>query len=63
MPESGITATMIATGTKSGSAIAKIGAAIMPRPIPSDACTVAPTNTTMTVNAKSQFERPATANT
>jgi hypothetical protein len=40
---SGTTASMIATGMNAVSARASIGEAIIPSPIPIDACTVAPT--------------------
>ena len=40
---SGSTASMIAAGMKSGSASSSIGDAIIPSPMPIEACTVAPT--------------------
>ena len=40
---SGSTASMIAAGMKSGSASSSIGDAIIPNPMPIDACTVEPT--------------------
>ena len=58
--DSGMTEMMMATGMKSVSASARTGDDSIPKPIPSDACTVVPTYTTSAHAMATSSGSPAT---